>query len=374
MARNIWQQKKKDGQARRGELTTTHGVVQTPFFMPIATVGAIKGGIEPRDIRDVGFELILSNTYHLHLAPGEALVREFGGLAKFMRWDGPILTDSGGFQVFSLASQRKLTEEGAAFRSHRDGSKIFFSPEKVIQIQYDLGIDIAMQLDECIPAASDVAYAAESMRRSLRWAQRCKQEWQRLGAEQQMHLFGIVQGVYHEALRRESAEGLSDLDLPGYAIGGVVETFAELDEILAMTVQHLPDDRPRYLMGIGTPENILQGVAQGIDMFDCVLPTRNGRHGKIFSTRGDFNVTASRFGSSDEPLDADCPSFVSQNYSRGYLRHLFKTQEVLAMRLAAYHNLAFYSHLMKGIRLSIEEGRFDEFRREFEEKRMNGER
>ncbi len=354
-----------DHDARRGVLHTAHGDVQTPFFMPIATVGAIKAGILPTEIRAMGFELILSNTYHLHLRPGEDRVKAFGGLGHFMGWDGPILTDSGGFQAFSLAKINQIDESGVHFRSHLDGSAQSLTPESVIQIQDHLGIDIAMQLDECTPYPCAAAEARESMERSLRWASRCKEEWLRRGAAERLHLFGINQGSFDPAMRVESAKALVDLDLPGYAVGGVVVAFDRTPEVLEATLPHLPTDKPRYLMGIGTPLDILDAVERGIDMFDCVLPTRNGRHGKAFTSCGEINLTAATWKDSDLPIDPDCDCPVCASYSRGYLRHLFQVNEILGMRLATHHNLHFYSNLMKGIRTAIGEERFSVFRSDF---------
>ncbi|MGF1530934.1 MAG: tRNA guanosine(34) transglycosylase Tgt [Puniceicoccaceae bacterium] len=354
-----------DGDARRGILHTAHGDVQTPFFMPIATAGAIKAGIEPSEIRSLGFELILSNTYHLHLRPGEARVRRFGGLAKFIGWDGPILTDSGGFQAFSLAKINQIDESGVHFRSHLDGAPMSLTPESVIQIQDDLGIDIAMQLDECTPYPCDREVARESMLRSLRWAKRCKQTWEDRGAANHLHLFGINQGSFEPDLRADSAKALVDLDLPGYAVGGVVVAFTRTPEVLQASLPHLPVDKPRYLMGVGTPVDILHAVEQGIDMFDCVLPTRNGRHGRAFTSCGEVNLTGAAQADSELPIDPHCSCPVCQKYTRAYLRHLFQANEILALRLTTIHNLHFYSQLMANIRQSIEAGCFSKFKENF---------
>jgi len=363
---------KQDGAARRGVFHSFHGDVQAPFFMPIATVGAIKGGIEAMEVRGLGFELILSNTYHLHVRPGEERVQAFGGLANFMGWDGPILTDSGGFQAWSLAKMNQIDEQGIRFRSHVDGSKIELNPEKVVEIQHKLGIDVAMVLDECTDYPCTHEVAKKSMERSMRWAERCRDHWLKTGADQSMHLFGIVQGSFFADLREQSAKALAALDLPGYAIGGVVVDFTRTPEAILPAIPHLPQDKPRYLMGVGTPLDILNGVELGIDMFDCVLPTRNGRHGKVFTTRGEVNLTAGKWKDSHEPVDAENDCEVSRKYTRGYLRHLFQVGESLAGRLATLHNLSFYGNLMKGIRKSIEEGRFAEFKAEFEEKYNSG--
>ncbi|HPO05506.1 MAG TPA: tRNA guanosine(34) transglycosylase Tgt [Candidatus Gracilibacteria bacterium] len=362
----------QEGKARSGELTTTHGIVQTPFFMPIATVGANKSGLEPRDIRELGFELILANTYHLNLRPGADFIESKGGLAKFMAWNGPILTDSGGFQVLSLAHMRKITEEGVSFASHLDGSKVFLSPEKVVEIEAKLGIDIAMVLDECTPFPCDYEYAKQSLLRTTRWAERAKKHWQKIGADQFQHLFAIVQGSTYQDLRIESARQLSELDFPGYAVGGVVESPHQLNEVLDYTVDCLPANKPRYLMGVGTPENILEAVERGIDMFDCVLPTRNARHAKIFSSAGSYNVSRAIYRDDDLPLDPECNCAICQTYSRGYLRHLFQAQEILALRLASWHNLAFYSNLMQNIRQSIRQNTFAEYKKTTLAKMQNG--
>lgn len=356
--------KTQDGKARRGEIQTSHGVVQTPFFMPIATIGAIKGGVEPDDIRAMGFELILANTYHLHLRPTDARVKQFGGLAKFMNWNGPMLTDSGGFQVFSLTDIRKITEEGVEFQSHLDGAKIFLSPEKVVEIEANLGIDIAMVLDECTPYPCEEKYAKQSLERTTRWAERCKTHWKKIEADKFMHLFAIVQGSTYEHLRKESARQLVAIDFPGYAIGGLAvgEPNEKMYEVLDYTVSELPENKPRYLMGVGTPENILEAVDRGIDMFDCVLPTRNARHGKVFTSTGTYNITRGKWADDVRPIDENCDCHTCTKYSRAYVRHLFHANEILAMRLSTLHNLHFYATLMKNIRSNIEAGTFQEFK------------
>ena len=359
---------KQDGDARRGVFHTFRGEVQTPFFMPIATIGAIKGGVEASEIGDLGFEMILSNTYHLHLRPGEKRIQVFGGLGKFMGWDGPILTDSGGFQAWSLAKMNQITEDGVAFKSHLDGSPVSLTPEGVVDIQSALGIDVAMALDECTDYPCAHAVAQASMERSMRWAERCKSRWIETGADGQMHLFGISQGSFFEDLRSESAKFLADLDLPGYAIGGVVVDFTRTPEAILPSIPHLPEDRPRYLMGVGTPVDILNAVELGMDMFDCVLPTRSGRHGKVFTTHGEVNLTAAKWKDSDRAIDAENEFPISGKYCRGYLRHLFHVNESLGGRLATLHNLSFYSNLMKGIRASIEENRFSSFKTAFLER------
>jgi queuine tRNA-ribosyltransferase len=363
---------KEDGDARRGVFHSFHGDVQAPFFMPIATVGAIKGGVEAMELRDLGFELILSNTYHLHVRPGEERIKAFGGLARFMGWDGPILTDSGGFQAWSLAKMNQITEEGITFQSHIDGSPVNLTPEGVVDIQHTLGIDVAMVLDECTDYPCSHELAKASMERSMRWAARCKERWIETGAHESMYLFGIGQGSFYGDLREESARILAEMDLPGYAVVGVVVDFTRTAEAILPSVPHLPKDRPRYLMGVGTPLDILNAVELGIDMFDCVLPTRNGRHGKVFTTFGELNLTAPKWKDSELPIDQCNDHPISQKYSRGYLRHLFHVKESLSGRLATLHNLSFYGNLMKGIRSSIEEGRFAAFKAGFVEKYTSG--
>lgn len=355
----------QDGEARRGVFHSFHGNVQTPFFMPIATVGAIKAGIEAMEVRQLGFELILANTYHLHIRPGEDRVNDFGGLAKFMGWDGPILTDSGGFQAWSLAKMNQITEDGIKFRSHVDGSEVNLTPEGVVDIQNKLGIDVAMVLDECTDYPCTHEVAKKSMERSMRWAKRCRDHWKESGAIDSMYLFGIVQGSFFKDLREESAKALAELDLPGYAIGGVVVDFTRTPEAILPSIPHLPKDKPRYLMGVGTPLDILNAVELGVDMFDCVLPTRNGRHGKVYTTYGEVNLTAAKWKDSQDLLDPENDCEISKRYTRGYIRHLFHVNEGLSGRLATLHNLSFYGNLMKGIRKSIDEGNFAEFKAEF---------
>ena len=365
MARKSFNLLHQDGDVRRGVFHSFRGDVQTPFFMPIATVGAIKGGVEACELRDLGFELLLSNTYHLHIRPGEEQVQQFGGLAKFMRWDGPILTDSGGFQAWSLAKMNQITEEGITFQAHVDGSPVSLTPESVVEIQHRLGIDVAMVLDECTgyPCAHEVAKA--SMERSMRWAKRCKVRWESSGFDSEMDLFGITQGSFYGDLREESAKYLADLDLPGYAIGGVVVDFSRTPEAIEPSIPYLPEDKPRYLMGVGTPLDILNAVELGVDLFDCVLPTRNGRHGKVYTHSGEVNLTAAKWKDSELPIDDKNNHRVSREYSRGYLRHLFHVNESLGGRLATLHNLSFYGNLMTGIRDSIERNCFRPFKAEF---------
>lgn len=355
----------QDGKARRGILHTKHGDVQTPFFLPIATVGAIKGGLEPEDLRKIGFEMILSNTYHLHLRPGEKIIKEMGGLSKFINWNGPILTDSGGFQVFSLSQLRKISESGVEFNSHLNGEKLYFTPEKVVEIQSDFGIDVAMVLDECPPHDCSRQYARDSFERTSRWAERCKKHWKKIKADKYQHLFGIVQGAAYKDLREESARELVDLDMSGYAIGGVVTEFDNLNKITEWVTPILPENKIRYLMGIGTPENILDSVERGVDMFDCVLPTRNARHGNLFTSTGTINIRNAHWKTNETPIDLECDCESCKKYSKAYLRHLFTVNEILGMRIASIHNLHFYGNLMKNIRKAIEEKRFAEFKKEF---------
>ena len=366
---NIFELITQDKKARRGVLHTHHGSVQTPFFMPIATRGVVKGAIEVSDLRNIGFELLLSNTYHLHLRPGSKYIQEKGGLTQFMQWNGPILTDSGGFQVLSLSKHRKISEQGVTFRSHIDGSIVELTPENVIDIQYELGIDIAMVLDECTPFPCTMEYAQRSMERTTRWAKRCKEHWEKIGANKTQHLFAIVQGSEDKDLREKSAKDLVNLDFPGYAIGGVVESSEKLNEIIEFTTPFLPNDKLRYVMGVGTPENILNAIERGIDMFDCVLPTRNARHGQMFTRHGEINLRNAQWTKSDNPIDEMCHCHTCKNYSVAYLRHLFTINDPLAMRLGSIHNLHFYHDMMYNARKHIESNSFHEFKEEFIEKR-----
>jgi queuine tRNA-ribosyltransferase len=358
---------KTDGRARRGVLKTAHGEVQTPFFMTIGTVGAIKGLI-PREIRELGGQVILANTYHLHLRPGEELVAKAGGLHKFMDWDGPILTDSGGYQVFSLSKIRKLKADGVEFQSHLDGKKIFLTPEKAIEIQMRLGSDIMMCLDECAPYPSEKKYVEKSIELTREWAKRCHTFFnEKCKMKNGKMLFGIVQGGTYPDLREKSAKDLAKIGFDGYAVGGLAvgEPAPKMYEILDLTVPLLPENHPRYLMGVGTPENILESVERGIDMFDCVLPTRNARHGYLFTSRGVVRIRNEQYKDDFAPLDPECSCEVCQRFTRAYLRHLYIANEPLSLRLNTFHNVAFYQTLMKGIRQSIEEGRFAEFKTEF---------
>ena len=360
------------GRARRGRFETAHGTVETPVFMNVATQAAIKGGLSSEDLEGLDCRVALCNTYHLHLRPGESIVKGLGGLHGFMDWHKPILTDSGGFQIFSLAQLRKITEEGVAFRSHIDGAKIFMSPEDSIRVQSGLGSDIAMAFDECVKIPSPHEYVAASCDRTYRWLQRCKDELERLnGMEDTVNrgqqLFGINQGATFKDLRLSHMEKIAELDLPGYAVGGLAvgETTEEMYEVLDYLTPAMPADKPRYLMGVGTPENIVEGVYRGIDFFDCVMPARNGRHGKLFTHHGTMNLKNEQYARDERPIEEGCGCPVCRRYSRAYLRHLFKAEEVLALRFGVLHNLWYDNHLMEEIRAALSEGRFEEFRREF---------
>ncbi len=352
---------------RLGRIETSHGTINTPIFMPVGTQATVKT-LSPADLRELDAEIILSNTYHLFLRPGHELIREFGGLHGFMNWDRPILTDSGGFQVFSLAELRKVTDEGVQFQSHIDGgAKHFITPEYAVEIQEALGADIIMAFDECIPYPATKDYAQESMDRTHRWAKRCRQAKKETGQA----LFGIVQGGMYTDLRKQSAGTLVDIGFEGYAIGGlsVGETKPLMYEMIEATEPYLPQDRPRYLMGVGTPEDLVEGVDRGIDMFDCVMPTRNARNGTFFTSFGKVSIRNSRYERDKGPLDPACGCYTCRTFSRAYLRHLFNAGEVLALRLGTIHNLAFYLSLMKDVRKSLEEGRFKEFKKKFLAKR-----
>ena len=340
---------------------TAHGAVQTPVFMNVATQAAIKGGLSGSDLEAIGCQVALSNAYHLHIRPGDELVRSLGGLHRFMVWDGPILTDSGGFQIFSLSGLRKISEEGVAFQSHVDGRKIFMSPEDNMRIQSNLGSDIAMAFDECIKIPSPRDYVKESCDRTYRWLVRCKNE-----VNSNQALFGINQGATYVDIRIEHMKRIAELDLPGYAIGGLAvgETTAEMYDIVEAVEEHMPESKPRYLMGVGTPQNIVEAVALGIDFFDCVLPARNGRHGHFFTRGGIININNEAYKDDSSPIDSECGCSVCGSYSRAYIRHLFKAGEMLAMRLAVLHNLHFYNTLMARIRSAIENGTFEEFRKD----------
>ena len=366
---------KTDGGARRGMFTCAHGTVQTPVFMNVGTQGAIKGALSAKDLKDIGCQIELSNTYHLHLRPGDQLVKQCGGLHKFMTWDGPILTDSGGFQVFSLASLRKIKEEGVTFSSHIDGHKIFMGPEESMQIQSNLGSDICMAFDECIENPAPREYVKQSIDRTYRWLVRCKNENARLNAlpdtvNPQQMLWGINQGGTYADLRVEHMKRIAELDLPGYAIGGLAvgETAQEMYDIIDAVALHMPVNKTRYLMGVGTPSNIIEAVARGVDFFDCVMPARNARHARLFTWEGAINLKNAKYQYDMNPIDAACDCPVCQRYSRAYIRHLFVAEEMLAMRLCVMHNLYFYNKLMERIRDAIEEGTFESFRNTYSER------
>ena len=364
-----------NGKARRGEFKTVHGVVQTPVFQNVGTIAAIKGAVSTMDLREIGCQIELSNTYHLHLRPGDDIVYKMGGLHKFMNWYRPILTDSGGFQVFSLAGLRKITEEGVSFSSHIDGRKIFMGPEESMQIQSNLASTIAMAFDECIENPAPREYVKNSIDRTYRWLERCKAEMSRLNSldrtiNKQQMLFGINQGGTYDDLRIEHMDRIAKLDLDGYAIGGLAvgESHEEMYHILDVVVPHAPEDKPRYLMGVGTPSNIIEAVARGVDFFDCVIASRNARHAFIFTKNGTMNLLNQKYETDPEPIDPTCGCPACRHYSRAYIRHLFKAKEMLGMRLCVLHNLYFYNHLMEEIRNAIEEDRFEQFREENVEK------
>ena len=363
---------KKEGKARRGEFTCPHGTVQTPVFMNVGTQGAIKGALSAADLENIGCQVELSNTYHLHLRPGDRLVHDMGGLHKFMTWNKPILTDSGGFQVFSLASLRKIKEEGVYFASHIDGHKIFMGPEESMQIQSNLGSDICMAFDECIENPAPYKYVEESIGRTYRWLVRCKAENARLNqledtVNPQQMLWGINQGGTYTDLRIRHMQQIAELDLPGYAIGGLAvgESTEVMYDIIEALDPYMPRDKTRYLMGVGTPSNIIEGVARGVDFFDCVMPARNARHAKLFTWSGTINLKNAKYERDERPIDAECDCPVCRRYSRAYLRHLFKAEEMLAMRLSVMHNLYFYNKLAERIRNALDEGSFESFRRTY---------
>ena len=367
---------KKEGNARRGEFRCAHGgVVQTPVFMNVGTQAAIKGGLSAFDLKDIGCQIELSNTYHLHLRPGDDVVKQMGGLHRFMRWDGPILTDSGGFQVFSLASLRKIKEEGVTFASHLDGHRIFMGPEESMRIQSNLGSDIAMAFDECVENPATYEYAKASCERTLRWLERCKKEHDRLGSlpdtvNPGQMLFGINQGATFPDLRIWHMQEIAKLDCDGYAIGGLAvgEPTETMYQIIEAVEPYMPADKPRYLMGVGTPSNIIEGVARGVDFFDCVMPARNARHGKLFTWQGTLNIKNAKYKLDDGPNDPQCDCPVCKNFSRASVRHLFAAEEILAMRLAVMHNLYFYNKLAQKIRDALDEGQFAAFRAEYSTK------
>lgn len=349
-------------EARRGEVETKHGIIQTPVFMPVGTQATVKS-VTPENLKEMGAQIILGNTYHLYIRPGHELIEQFGGLHGFMNWDLPILTDSGGFQIFSLQELAKITEEGAAFRSHLDGSKLFLSPEDAVMVQEALGSDIMMCLDTCIPQPADRKITIEKTNLTSRWAQRCRQAHVR----KDQLLFGIVQGGMYPELREQSAKDLIDIGFDGYAIGGlsVGETKEQMREMTEATVEHLPADYSRYLMGVGTPEDLVEGVWRGVDMFDCVMPTRNARNGTMFTSRGKVVIKNSRYREDHEPLDDRCLCYTCRNYSKAYLRHLFVSREILSYHLNTIHNLHYYLHLMSDMRKAIEKDNFAQFRKDF---------
>ncbi len=358
-----------DGRAKRAELETVHGTVQTPLFMNVGTVAAIKGAVSADDLKTIGTQVELSNTYHLHVRTGNKLIKTFGGLHKFMNWDRPILTDSGGFQVFSLAGLRKIKEEGVTFQSHIDGHKIFMGPEESMQIQSDLGSTIAMAFDECPPSRADEDYIRRSVDRTTRWLLRCRREMDRLNRmpdtiNKEQLLFGIDQGGVVDEIRIRHAQEISGMDLDGYAIGGLAvgETHEEMYHILDVTVPHLPKDKPTYLMGVGTPINILEAVDRGVDFFDCVYPTRNGRHGHVYTSHGRLNLFNQRYELDPRPIEEGCGCPACRSYSRAYIRHLLKAKEMLGMRLCVLHNLYFYNTMMEEIRRAIEEQRYKAYK------------
>lgn len=368
----MYKLKKQEGNARRGELETPHGTVQTPVFMNVGTAAAIKGALSAADLQIIGCQVELSNTYHLHLRPGDELVRDIGGLHKFMTWDGPILTDSGGFQIFSLASLRKISEEGVKFNSHIDGRHIFMGPEESMRIQANLGSDIAMAFDECIKIPSPREYVEKSCDRTYRWLVRCKAALSEYNSREDavnpgQMLFGINQGATFADVRIEHMKKIAELDLPGYAIGGLAvgETHQEMYDTIQAVEEYMPKDKPRYLMGVGTPGNIIEGVARGVDFFDCVMPARNGRHGHLFTWNGIINIKNEKYMRDEQPIDPECDCPVCKRYSRAYVRHLFKANEMLAMRFAVMHNLYFYNKLMEKIRMSMDNDNFEQFRSKY---------
>ena len=359
-----------DGRAKSAHMETVHGVIETPVFMNVGTIAAIKGAVATTDLKEIGTQVELSNTYHLHVRPGDQIVKQLGGLHKFMNWDRPILTDSGGFQVFSLKGLRKIKEEGVYFQSHIDGHKIFMGPEESMQIQSNLGSTIAMAFDECAPYPATREYMINSVNRTTRWLERCKKKMQELNAAEgtvnsHQLLFGINQGGTYADIRVNHARAIRELDLDGYAVGGLAvgETHEEMYRILDEVVPELPQNKPTYLMGVGTPANILEGVDRGIDFFDCVYPSRNGRHGHVYTNHGKLNLFNAKFELDARPIEEGCQCPACRNYTRAYIRHLLKAKEMLGMRLCVLHNLYFYNHLMEEIRLAIREHRYSEFKK-----------
>ena len=370
---------KQEGNARRGVATTPHGVVQTPVFMNVGTIAAIKGAVGTEDLEAIGTQIQLSNTYHLHVRPGDEVVHKLGGLHKFMVWDKPILTDSGGFQVFSLAGLRKIKEEGVYFNSHIDGRKIFMGPEESMQIQSHLASTIAMAFDECPPSKADYDYVKNSVDRTTRWLERCKKEMDRLNTlddtiNKQQWLFGINQGAIYKDIRVEHAKRIAEFDLQGYALGGLAvgETHEEMYYVIEETAPYLPQEKPRYLMGVGTPANILEAVDRGIDFFDCVYPSRNGRHGHLYTKHGKINLFNAKYELDTRPIEEGCQCPACKRYNRAYIRHLLKAKEMLGMRLCVLHNLYFYNHMMEDIRTALDEGRFAAYKKEMLESMAAG--
>ena len=360
---------KKDGLAKHAEFTTVHGTVQTPVFMNVGTAAAIKGAVSTTDLQEIGTQIELSNTYHLHVRPGDEVVKKLGGIHKFMNWNKPVLTDSGGFQVFSLAGLRKIKEEGVYFNSHIDGRKIFMGPEQSMQIQSNLASTIAMAFDECPSSVADRSYVKASVERTTRWLHRCKAEMERLNGlpdtiNPHQMLFGINQGAIYDDIRIEHAKQIRELDLDGYAVGGLAvgETHEEMYHILDVTVPHLPADKPVYLMGVGTPANILEAVDRGVDFFDCVYPSRNGRHGHVYTNHGKLNLFNAKYELDSKPIEEGCGCPACRHYSRAYIRHLLKAKEMLGMRLCVLHNLYFYNTMMTEIRDAIDGGRYKEYK------------
>lgn len=363
---------KKEGRARRGRLHTVHGTIETPVFMNVGTCGAIKGGVSTMDLRELKCQVELSNTYHLHLRPGDDVIHDMGGIHKFFNWDKPVLTDSGGFQVFSLAKLRNITEEGVTFASHIDGHRIFMGPEESMQIQSNIASTIAMAFDECVANPAEYNYVKDSCDRTYRWLIRCRDEMNRLNSlertiNKQQMLFGINQGGTYEDLRIEHMKRIRELDLPGYAIGGLAvgEETEEMYRIIDAVEPYMPEDKPRYLMGVGTCSNIIEGVARGVDFFDCVMPSRNARHGNICTWKGVINLMNKKYERDEQPIDTECDCPVCKNYSRSYIRHLLKAKEMLGYRLAVTHNIYFYNNLMEKIRYHLDNGTFSSFRNEY---------
>lgn len=361
---------KKDGDAKRGEFHTVHGVIQTPVFMNVGTAAAIKGAVSTEDLEEIGTQVELSNTYHLHVRPGDEVVKKMGGLHKFMSWNKPILTDSGGFQVFSLAKLRKIKEEGVHFNSHIDGHKIFMGPEQSMQIQSNLASTIAMAFDECPSSVADRKYMTNSVERTTRWLKRCKDEMARLNSlpdtiNPHQMLFGINQGGIYEDIRIAHAQQIAELNLDGYAVGGLAvgESHEEMYRILDAVVPHLPENKPTYLMGVGTPANILEAVDRGVDFFDCVYPSRNGRHGHVYTNHGKMNLFNAKYELDDRPIEEGCNCPACRSYSRAYIRHLLKAKEMLGMRLCVLHNLYFYNTMMEEIRDAIDAGEFQAYKK-----------